>query len=71
MPYVLRKFNCDICGEYTERMLASKDKRRCRSCGIDAMVASTRDMAARSGPAWEAWKKSPGARGRPRKSTEE
>jgi len=71
MPDALRKFNCITCGEYTERVLSSKAKRRCQSCGIDAMVRSTLDMARRSGPSWEAWQKSPGARGRPRKSTKE
>jgi hypothetical protein len=71
MPYALRKFSCDTCGNYCERRLSSKDRRRCQQCGIDAMVASTLDMASKSGKSWQAWQASPGARGRPRKQPRE
>jgi hypothetical protein len=71
MPYVLRKFHCVECGAYTERKLSSKQPRRCAECGIAAMVRSTRQMAYRVGPAWEAFRASPGARGRPRKHDRE
>jgi len=71
VPYVLRKFHCVLCGQWTTRKLSSKQERHCVECGLRAMVASTRDMANRSGPAWERWRASAGAKGRPRKSTEE
>lgn len=71
MPYALRKFVCDTCGQYTERRLSSKDRRRCQSCGINAMVVSTLGMANKSGESWERWAASPGARGRPRKQPRE
>jgi len=71
MPYVLRKFLCDTCNRYTERKLASKARRRCQECGINAMVESSRTMAAKNGASWDSWSASTGPKGRPRKQRSE
>jgi hypothetical protein len=71
MPYVLRKFHCEICGAYVERKLSSKQPRQCAEHGIQRMISSVHQMSEHAGPAWEAFAASRGAKGRPRKTHEE
>lgn len=61
----LHKFTCPGCGKYIERVLDSAQKERCFDCSMTDMVAGIQQMTAKSGPAWDSWLLSRGARGRP------
>lgn len=58
MTYKLRTFVCITCGAITRRNRHPDDRRECRDCGIERAAQAAREMAAKSGPAWEAWRTS-------------
>ena len=64
-----RSFECVDCGAETTRMRQSGEPLVCLDCGVDRHIAEVRQLAARKGPYYEAWKLAGGPRGRPRTPT--
>lgn len=55
MSWILRTFDCADCGAPTTRRRHPGDLLVCRDCGIERAAQAAREMANRSGPAWDAW----------------
>lgn len=66
MVYAVRTRNCADCGqEVTGRLPMVKDI-RCIACAITRAANAAREMAAKSGPAYDRWLETRGPQGRPR-----
>lgn len=61
MSYKQRTYVCVDCGAETTRLRPSVKVRVCFDCGEKRAIQAAREMAAKSGPAWEAFKQNPGA----------
>lgn len=61
------KFNCAVCGVYTERYMSSRQTKQCYECGLETARRAAYEMATKKGPAWDRFTQSRGATGRPPK----
>lgn len=55
MPYALRDWTCPDCGKGHRRRGPAGTPMRCHPCSIAYAAECSRQMAAKSGPAWDTW----------------
>lgn len=63
-----RPKKCKVCKITAASGVSISKNGYCFACGVDVYLDAIKSMSAGAGPAFEQWKKSPGPRGRPRRT---